>query len=125
MVATAARIGFITRPHRSIVVTDATAASEFGDDARDTKDRPIESFFNDLGDAETMAEERIDLVGVKRRLFTSRVQGLDDLADDFAYSEVTPTVNVIDREKDADMNCAVVQIGVDLRREQKILVNWG
>lgn len=125
MTATAARIGFITLANRSVSVSDATAASEFGDDARDTKDSPVTSYFNNLDDAEDMLDERMLLVGVKRRRFITHIAGVEDIAGDFDYSEETPTVNIVDSEKAADLDCAVVEIGLDLKTNKTILGSWG
>lgn len=125
MVATASRIGFITSEFRSVAVTNATAATEFGDDARDTKDEPFETFFNSMTDVETMANERIALIGVKRRRFRTEVAEILPLTGTLDYSQTTPTVKIVDSEKSADLACAAVEFGLDFAKNITTVVGWG
>ena len=124
MPATAARIGFITQPVRNATAgPDATVQAKYGSQARDTPD-PEESFFDSEADAAAVAGERLALLSPDRRRFLSEVSGADT-GRSLTFNTVTPTARVIDDEKQTDLPCAVVEIGIDYETGRSILTTWG
>lgn len=127
MPATPARIGFITQPYRKAISgPDSTVEAAYGDLARETDvNAPIETFFDSMADVQAMSDERLDLLSQERGRFQSSlpdglkfVLGLD-------YSQVTPTGDVIDPERNTDRPALVTDIGLDLRRGAASLNQWG
>ena len=125
MPATTSRIAFITQQYRSAVAgPDSGVATKYGNLARDTKDTPVESFFESEADAGLMATERLNLLKADRRYFKPTVVdaatglGLD-------YSQVTPTATYIDDERQFNAAVAIVAVQVDLGSERTMLEVWG
>lgn len=119
------RIGFILGPYRSVVVEDADAAADYGDDARDTKDEPVETWFDSLADAEAIGVERIGLIGVGKRRFRTVMAGIQTPAGTLDYSQTLPAINLIDTEKSADVDGVAVEFGWDFAKKQTTIVTWG
>lgn len=125
MTATPARIGFITRPYRPVVVINAAVEAAFGDDARDTKDEPVETWFVNPAHTTAIGNERMALVGVTgRRRAISSIKEIIPIPS-ANYQSVTPTVRVLDAEKDLDAVQSVVEFGLDLGSNETTIVSWG
>lgn len=125
MTATAARIGFVTQEFRTVVASDAAVKTKYGSKARDTGEDVIESFFDDTADAEIMAAERLALLSPDRRRFLLDVNETLSFTGDLDFTQSTPAVNVIDDERSADHDAAIVEIGVDFGKYATTLVTWG
>lgn len=124
MPATPSRIGFVTQQFRIATAGPNTAvAALYGNDARDTPE-PIETFFDDLADAQAMANERLALLEVQRALVPVKI----DQPDTAAGLNVTtslPTVRVIDDEQDRNSSALVVSLTIDMKTERSQLTTWG
>lgn len=124
MAATAERIGFITQAARiaSSGPTDSVVF-KYGERARDV-DEPLETFFDNMNDVQAICDARHALLSADRRRFQQQIAGeATGLALD--YSQLLPTVQVVDEERAADMPALVCEIGVDFEREATILSTWG
>lgn len=125
MVATAARIGFISSEFR--VVTsgpDSTVVAKYGATARDTPE-PIETFFVDKAHAQVMADERLTLLSPDRRRAVMICSGIHGLPATMPHSPTTPVVTVIDDERALNRAAAVVEIGPDFERNRTTFGTWG
>jgi hypothetical protein len=123
--ATPARIGFVTQEFRSAVSSDAAVKTKYGNLARDTADEPIESFFDSTTDAQTVNDARLVLLKADRRRFVQVTRGIQTFASALDFSQTTPAVNVIDDERQANHNGAIVEIAVDLGGEKTTITSWG
>lgn len=121
MPAIPARIGFVLREQRIVEATSAVMKARYGDAARDPKDEPFETFFDLAADAQAMASERLALVGTERRRFQTEIAGAIDLD----LSATTPTVTMIDDERQADQPALIVSVTEDAGSDRTILVTWG
>ena len=124
MPATPSRIGFITQEFRIATAGPVSAVEAlYGNAARDTEE-PLETFFDDVADADAMADERLDLLSVQRSLVTASVDQVDTAADlDFAAS--LPVVRIIDDEQDRNSPAIVVGLTIDMNAGRSALENWG
>ena len=124
MPATPSRIGFITQEFRIATAGPVSAVETlYGNAARDTPE-PLETFFDDVADADAMADERLDLLSVQRSLVTASVDQVDTAADlDFAAS--LPTSRIIDDEQDRNSPAIVVGLTIDMNTGRSALENWG
>ena len=124
MPATPARIAFITQEFRLATAgPDSSVVSRHGTAARDTPE-PVESFFVNVADAETMAIERLALLSPDRRRTTLGIAGIRALPSQLAAAPA-PTVRVIDTERDLDRNSLVVELGLDFERDRTTVGAWG
>lgn len=124
MPATASRIGFITQAVRNATAgPDPAVATKYGEQARDTTE-PLECFFDSVSDATIVATSRLALLSPDRRRLLTEISGADT-GRGLSYNLATPGVRVIDDEKAADLNCAIVEIGMDFEADRTILSNWG
>lgn len=124
MPATPSRIGFITQGFR--VATsgpDAAVAALYGNAARDTSE-PLETFFDDITDAQAMADERLTLLSAKRSLVTVTLEGLDPAVGLDRASSI-PTVRVIDDEQNRNSPALIVGMTIDLNTDRTVLETWG
>ena len=121
MPAIPARIGFVLREQRIVEATSAVMKARYGDAARDPKDDPFETFFDLAADAQAMASERLELIGTERRRFQPEIAGALELD----FSETTPTVTMVDDERQVDQPSLVVSVTEDAGRDRTVLVCWG
>lgn len=125
MTATAARIGFVTQPTRNVVASDAAVKTKYGDQARDTKAQPIESFFDSATDAQALVNERLTLLKADRRRFRQEVQGILSFTGTLDFSQTTPAATVIDDERAASHNAAIVAPSVSYGDGKTTIESWG
>lgn len=124
MPATAARIGFITSDFRAAIAGPNTAIETlYGDAARDNE-KPLETFFDDVADAQAMADERLALLEAKRSLVTVTIDDAD-LAAALDRSAGLPTVRVIDDEQGRNGLALIVGISIDYNAGRATLDTWG
>lgn len=129
MPATPARIAFVTQQFRKVIAgPDATVEAAFGDLARETEaDKPIETFFDDTDDAQTMADERLTIMKADRARFEIELAGMAGLTfvRTLDYSQATPCGTVIDTGRAVNRPACVSQIQMDLRGGRGGLLMWG
>lgn len=124
MPATPSRIGFITQEYRRATSETAAAATRHGKLARESED-PIETFFDDVEDAQVMADARQTLLSSERRRFAPRVVGMDEALALTYLSGTIPLGHYTDTERSADMSVLVAEIGFDFARQQCEFTVWG
>lgn len=123
MVATATRIGFIQTEFRKATAESDTAFARYGSLARESDD-PVETFFDDVADAQTMADERLALLSQERRRFRVQVNGVAEaLALDLSAG--IPVARYIDSERDCDRNMLVSEIVFDFAKDTTTMTLWG
>lgn len=126
MPATVARIAFVSEATRNSVAQDAAIKTRYGTAARDTLDQPAESFFDTAADVQAMVDERFALLKGDRRRFDVSVSGLLTFTGALDFSQVAPTVTLIDDEKAASMTAIITGIpGKDYEAETTSLSIWG
>lgn len=124
MPATPSRISFITVELRTAKIGPVQSVVDaYGSNARSTVE-PLETFFDHIDDVRFAAQRRFDLLSENRRRFEMSIDG-EATGIGLSYDMVTPTANVIDIEKNADFNGAVVDITIDLGTNETILNIWG
>lgn len=125
MTATASRIGFVLQATRNVVASDSAVKTKYGELARDTGDTPVETFFDSTTDAQAMANERLTLLKADRRRFRQEVRGIQSFTGALDYSQTTPAVAVIDDERSASHNAAIVELSVSYGDGKTTLQTWG
>lgn len=123
MVATPARIGFIMEEWRRVIATTSAVETRYGNLARKSDD-PIETFFDDVDDAQIVANARQALLSQERRRFRVAVVGLDEVFD-LDWLDGVPVARYIDDERDADRPVLVSEIAIDLAKDTATLTLWG
>lgn len=133
MVATPSRIAFVQREFRVVSAKNATIETRYGANARRDQ-QPVPSFLDTVSDAQSVADERIALLGAARRRFDVTVQGLDEAIDilaalqSYTASQVDadrPVVQYVDETKGIDMAAFVVEIELDFGSQSATLKLWG
>lgn len=125
MVATSAQVGFVTEQFRTVVASDTAVKTAYGEEARDTGQDVIETFFDTTTDAQAIATERFNLLKANRRRFRQEVNSILSFTGTLDFSQVTPAVNVIDDERLADHNAAIVEVGVRRGDSKTAIHTWG
>lgn len=124
MPATAERAAFAKEEFRSAVWKNDNVRNLYGKVARDTKDQPVVSFFDDKDDAQALIEERGALLGVHARRFRPVID--DVITDaDLGMALAVPAATLIDDDLVADMDVAIVGIEVDFDAERSTIQVWG
>jgi len=121
--ASAARIGFILNPFRRAISETTDAKTKFGSQARQSED-PVETFFDNIGDADVMADERQALLSPVRRRFDVSVSGLDEVMS-LTYAQTVPVTQYIDPERLVDRPALIGDIVIDLGKQTAKLNVWG
>jgi hypothetical protein len=127
MVATPARIAFITQPYRkALTAVDPTVEAAYGELARATNaDEPEETLFDSIADTQAIANERLALLSPERGRYQATLPDGLSFALTLDYSTASPTGTVIDPERGTDKPAIVTDITFDLRRGAAALSLWG
>lgn len=89
--------------------------------ARDASGNPADGYFDSASDAATIIAARGALIGVERRRFIVRVEGLIS----FDPAAALPTVTLIDTEQAANGAFLVTRLELDLENEMTVLELFG
>lgn len=123
MPATPSRAAFVQSEFRRASATTATPKTRYGDLARESDD-PVETFFDSVSDAQTIANARITLLSAERRRFRAACRDLSEVIG-ISYSGAIPVATYVDADRDANRSMLVSEITFDLAREQAIFTLWG
>lgn len=123
MPATPARIGFVQEEFRRVVSTTAQAKTRHGNLARESAD-PIETWFDNVADAQTVADERQALLSVERARYSVTIAGLDDvLALDLTGP--VPIATLVDSELSINGKTLISEVTLDFQNQGAVLTVWG
>lgn len=123
MPATPARAAFVREPFRRAVAITPGAATRHGKLARESDD-PVETFFDDVDDAQTLATARQSLLSPERYRFRVAVAGIDEVRA-LSYIGQTVLARYADGERGIDMTAIVSEIVIDPGQNRAILTVWG
>lgn len=102
MAATPSRIGFMMQPVRRAAADTPSVFARHGALARKDDD-PVETFFENVADAELVARERQALLSPERRRWSVKVKELDEvLATGIDTPSVLPKARYIDEHRRVD-----------------------
>lgn len=127
MPAVPARIAFIKEAYRSVVKEDSAIRTRYGPVARDTQDEAVPTFFEDLADVDSINTARFTLLKADRRRFDVTAAEIIEFSAGLAFSQVTPTVTLIDDEKAATSVTAIITSieAVDFESRTTRVAVWG
>lgn len=123
MPATPARIGFIQSEFRRVVATTGSANTRHGNLARESDD-PVETYFDNIADAQVVANERQALLSPERRRFRAVVAGLDEVVA-LDYIGAVPIASYVDTERNFNGKALVSEIILDFDKQQAAVMLWG
>lgn len=123
MPATPSRIGFVQSEFRRAVSTTASVQTRYGALARQTED-PIPTFFDNVADAQIVADARQSLMSAERRRFRVGVSSVEE-ALALSYIGAVPKGRYVDSERNANLPVLVSEITVDLSRLNAAFTVWG
>lgn len=124
MSATPERMAFVLVEFRRATAESSTIATRYGKAARESDD-PIPTHFDSVTDAQTVANERLALLGVARRRFQVRAVGLDEaMALDLERATIT-RAQFVDSERGVDMKTICGDVGFDFARQVCEFTCWG
>lgn len=123
MPATPSRIGFVQSEFRRATSTTATAQTRYGSLARKTDD-PVVTFFDNVADAQVVANARQALMSAERRRFRVGVSTVEE-ALALSYLGAVPNGRYVDSERNADLPVLVSEITIDLSRLNATFTVWG
>lgn len=124
MPTTPERAAFITQEFRRATSQTASAQTRHGDLARSSDD-PVETFFDDVTDAQTIADARQALLSPERRLFRPRVRGIDEALALTYTSGLIPVHRYVDVDKGFDGAALTKSITIDFAAQQAEIGVWG
>lgn len=123
MPATPARAEFVQSAFRRAVASSSTPKSRYGDLARETED-PIETFFDNVADAQAIANARLAILSAERRRFRPACRDLSEVLD-LSYAGSIPVATYVDADRDANLPMLISEVTFDLAREQATFTLWG
>lgn len=123
MSATAVRIAFVREEFRRVVAVSSNPTTRFGNLARESDD-PLETFFDEVADAQTIVTARQTLMSVERRKLNVVVVGLDEIMA-VDYIGAVPVADYTDTDRGMSGNGLVGEIIIDFNKQQASLPVWG
>lgn len=118
------RIAFVQQDVRRAVAIDAGVQTAFGALARESAD-PIEAFFDNVADAQVLANARLALFSPVRRRMTIAAQGLDEAFALDPTGGAIPNATVVDTVRAIDRATIITDISIDLASQQAQFGTWG
>lgn len=119
------RAAFVQEEFRSVTWESVEIKTLYGKVARDTKDDPIITYFDNEADCYLIAQERGQILGSHARRFKVTVNAILTEAD-LGFALALPGAHLIDDELVADLDVAVASIEtVDFNTGQTTLMVWG
>jgi hypothetical protein len=123
MPATPERAAFVREEFRRAVALAPTASARYGNLARKSDD-PVETFFDSVAHAQTVASARQSLLSAERRRFNVQVVGLDEL-DGLDFIGAVPIATYVDTARKINKAMIVSEIVMDYERGKASLLIWG
>lgn len=123
MPATPSRIGFVQSEFRRATSVTASVQTRYGALARQSDD-PVVTFFDNVADAQIVADARQALMSAERRRFRVGVSTVEE-ALALSYIGAVPKGRYVDSERNANLPVLVSEITVDLSRLNAAFTVWG
>ena len=123
MPATPTRIGFIREEFRRAVAETPAVKTRHGNLSRESDD-PIETFFDNVADAQTVANERQAMLSAERNRFRATTVGVTD-ALGLDYVGAVPVAHFVDTVRGHDKMALVSEIVINLTNQKSFLTVWG
>lgn len=123
MPATPARIGFIQSEFRRVVSTTLAAKTRHGNLARESDD-PIETFFDNVADAQVMANARQALLSPERQRFMLTVNSAEEIQD-LGYIGAIPVGRFVDSDRAVNKPVILSDFTIDYNRGAAAVRVWG
>ena len=124
MAATPARIGFVLQPFRIATAETPAVATRHGTLAR-RDEEPVETFFDEPGDAQALADARQALLAQERRRFGVTVMGLEEALSLPVAGPTLPQVRYVDPDRAIDRASLVAHVGFDFAAQRASFTVWG
>lgn len=118
------RITFIQNEYRRAIVDDSAVRLRHGERARESDD-PIPTFFDNVADAQIMANRRQTLLSPERRRFRVRVVGLEEAQAIEYTGGLIPTAHYRDIDRNCERTCIIASIVINLEQQQAEIGVWG
>ena len=126
MPATGARAAFVLEAFRSFTWENPNVRAIYGKVARDTKDQPIPTFFDDMTSVEAVARERAALLGQHARAFQATIGALADLGGQLDMQQALPPARIESSELAASFDCVVSAVNAyETEGERTVITLWG
>jgi hypothetical protein len=123
MPATPARYGFISREFRHAVSQSPSTKERHGNLARESE-VPIETFFDNVADAQIVADRRQALLSAERRRFRCQTMGIEEMVA-LDFGATIPVCRYVDADRQFNAKALVCEIYLDLDKQQAALAVWG
>lgn len=123
MPATVARMGFIKQEFRHAVAETPSVKARHGNLARESE-VPVETFFDNVADAQAVADQRQALLSPERRRFRCATADIGDILALGPIGSVA-LARYIDPERQFDAKALVCEIYLDLEKQQAAISVWG
>lgn len=123
MPALPARIGFVQSEYRRATSTTAAVKTRYGTTARQTVD-PVVTYFDNVADAQVIADARQALMSAERRRFKVNVSSVEE-SFSLSYIGAVPKGRYVDSERSANLAVLVSEISIDLSRLNASFTVWG
>lgn len=123
MPAIPSRIGFVQSEFRRATSTTSSVQTRYGSLARSTDD-PVVTFFDNVADAQVIADARQTLMSAERRRFKVGVSSVEE-AFALSYVGAVPKGRYVDSERNADLPVLISEITIDLSRLNAAFTVWG
>ena len=123
MPATPTRYGFIKQQFRHVVAQTPETKQRHGNLARESE-VPIETFFDNVADAQVVADRRQALLSAERRRFRCATVGLDEVIG-LQVGANMPVCRYVDADRQFNAKAVVCEVYIDLDQQQAALAVWG
>lgn len=123
MPATPARIGFIQTDLRRVTSLTTTAKARHGNLARESED-PIETFFDNVADAQVMADARQALLSPERQRFMVTLNSAAEIQA-LSYVSAIPVGRFVDTDRGVNKPVLMSDFTIDYNRLAAAVRIWG
>lgn len=124
MPATPARIGFVMQDVRRAISETPEVFTRHGTLAR-RDEYPVETFFDDLDDAQAIADARQNLLSAERRKFAVSAKGLDQALALTTEGPALPQAVYVDELRGIERDVLIAEVGFDFGAQRATFVVWG
>lgn len=124
MTATPARIGFILEEFRTAKAETPSVKNAYGEKARESDD-PVETYFDHVADAQSVADERQLILSRSTRRFTVTASTIKEALAINDAPNALPVADYTDPDRDAYRRMLVCEVGYDFYTQNSQFQIWG